>query len=121
MSSVNYPNRKVDPTARAFNDFYNLQDFPPADANTYDIVNSYFVKIFSDTQIARNFSYNLFQISANSGISVQDLFDKVKGQDKIAVTKIFSYYLNNIRSNSTLIGINSTLTPNVNVARNVLV
>lgn len=120
MPSVNYPNPKVDPTARAFEDFYNLQSRPPADANTYDVIFSYFNKAFSNEAIARNFTYTMFQIASNSNTTVEGLFEEIKGQDTISVTKLFSYYLNNIRSNSTLIGVNTTITPNINAARNVV-
>jgi hypothetical protein len=121
MASVNYPNPNVDPTNQAFANFYNVQDFPPADANTYDLIYSYLTSVFGNQASAKNLTYALFKISANSGTPIEQIFNIIKAQEgAMQVSKTVSFYLNNIRSNSTLIGVGNTVTPNRNVARNVL-
>ena len=118
MASVNYPNPQQDRTTRVFDNFYDFSVV--VDTNSYDVVLSYFKKIFSDTQASQNFTINFFQISESTGKSVEELLEEIAGQNQIQLTATFSYYLNNLRSNSTLIGISTPVTPNFYAARNVL-
>jgi hypothetical protein len=46
--------------------------------------------------------------------------DQIQDQDQLQLTATLAYYLNGIRSPSTLLGVNSVLTPNYFTARNVL-
>jgi hypothetical protein len=46
--------------------------------------------------------------------------DSVKGQNAQTLTMSMAYYLNQVRSNSTLLGVGAVVTPNYYAARNVV-
>lgn len=118
MATVNYSNPNQDQTVKIFDEFYDFN--LTVDANLYDAVYSYFQSVFADNSSAKNFTLTLFRISEASAIPALDLLSDIKGQDQITLTKTFAYYLNNQRSNTTLLGIGATTTPSVYAARNVL-
>lgn len=118
MGSVNNINPAVDQTVRVFDDFYGYSQ--EVSANEFDAVNSYFISVFGDRQIARSFTTTFFRISEKSGTPVLELLAQVAGQDQIELTATVCYYLNGERSPSTLLGINATVTPTPWAARNVL-
>jgi len=119
MVTVNYPNPGTDPTVRVFDDFYKRELV--IDSNQYDIVFSFFNSIFSDEMAARNFTLNVFQISQDSGIPVETILGEMNNQNQVQITATLAYYLNNLRSNTTLLGITTTATPNEFAARNILI
>ena len=118
MSTVNFT-RPNDQTVRIIDQFYSVEI--DVDANLYDIVLSFFKTVSGDTLAAKNFTYNLFQISKDSGLAVQEILDELRGLDQGQITARLLYYLNNFRSNSTLLGISATVTPNYYAARNIAV
>lgn len=118
MASVNYSNPSRDKTVRIFDDFYKFE--LKVDANLYDAVYSYFKTVTETEEEAKNFTLNLFRVSESAGTPVLELLDSIKGQSVIQLTTTFAYYLNNLRSNSTLLGINPTVTPTFYAARNIL-
>ena len=118
MSTVNAINPRVDLTARIFDDFDNV--VLEVDANEYDVVNSYFESIFSNKEDAANLTNTFFRISQETGVSVQILLNQVAGQTSMQVTSTMAYYLNGLRSPSTLLGVSNPVTPNFYTARNVL-
>lgn len=118
MPSVNYVKPGLDRTVQIFNDFYKFK--LEVDTNSYDVVLSYFKSVFGNTRAAENFTVNFFQIAQNSGTDINDLLQEISGKDQIELTSTFSYYLNNLRSNSTLLGVSKPVTPNFYAARNVL-
>jgi hypothetical protein len=118
MSSVNYTNPNRDKTVKLFDDFYKFELY--VDANLYDAVYSYFKTVTEIDEDAKNFALNLFRISESAGTPVLDMLDSIKGQNVIQLTTTFAYYLNNLRSNSTLLGISATVTPTFYAARNIL-
>lgn len=118
MSTVNYTNPNQDRTVTIFDEFYSFK--LEVDVNLYDVVLSFFSSIFSDELAAKNFTLSLFRISESSGVPVLTLLDEMKGQDQLKITATLGYYLNNLRSNSTLLGIRAAVTPNFYAARNVL-
>jgi hypothetical protein len=118
MGSVNAINPAVDQTVRVFDDFYGYSQ--QVDANEFDAVNSYFVSVFNDRQIARSFTTTFFRISEKTQVPVLELLQQVEGQDQVQLTSTICYYLNGERSPATLLGINATVTPTVWAARNVL-
>ena len=117
-STVNYVDPKLDPTVRVFNNFYNFE--VEVNANEYDVVESYFRRVFADQLAAKNFTVTLFQISEQTKRPVLELLAEIQGQDQIQLTATLCYYLNNLRSNTTLLGISALVTPNFYAARNVL-
>lgn len=118
MSTVNEINPRVDPTVRVFDTFYDFEALVPA--NEYDAVYSYFRSQFNTTDAAKNFTTVLFLISSNNNIPVLDLLDELRRYDAPTVTATLAYYLNGLRSKSTLLGLNTTVTPNIFAARNVV-
>jgi len=118
MGTVNAVNDSVDQTVRIFDEFYEF--VLDVDANEYDVVNSYFSSVF-DTQLAAdNFSSTLFRISDEANIPVLTLLEEIRDLNKIELNSTLAYYLNGLRSPSTLLGINAAVTPNYYTARNVL-
>ena len=118
MSTVNYVDPNLDITVRVFNNFYNFET--EVNANEYDIVESYFQSVFADVLAAKNFTVTLFQIAEQTRRPVLELLAEIDGLDQLRLTATLCYYLNNQRSNSTLLGINALVVPNFYAARNVL-
>ena len=118
MSSINTINPKIDLTVRVFDDFYGFSI--EVDANEYDTVNSFFQSIFTDKQIAKNFTTTVFRVADATNVPVQNILQQLEGQDQITLTSTLCYYLNALRSPSTLLGINFAVTPNFWTARNIL-
>lgn len=118
MSSVNYTNYRVDQTVRVFDSFYDYDvNVPAAD---YDIVYSYFVQQMSDKTVAANFTTSLFRVAENTGVPVMDLLQSLQGSSGLSLSVNMAYYLNSIRSNTTLLGVNSPTQSNFYAARAVL-
>ena len=117
MGSVNYANPKIDQTVKIFDRFYNYEvDVPVLE---YDAVYSFFRSIYTDATAAGNFTVSLFRVAQTSNIPVMNLLQQMQGMDTANINLTLAYYLNNIRSPATLLGINASLTPNYYVARNV--
>lgn len=117
MSSVNYANLKVDQTVRVFDEFYAYSTDVPA--LEYDAVYSFFRSQFGTAEAAANFTVSLFRVSEESEIPVMDLLQQMEGQNNVELTLTLAYYLNSIRSPTTLLGLNSPVTPNYYAARNI--
>lgn len=117
MGSVNSVNPKIDQTVKIFDQFYNYEVTVPQ--LEYDAVYSYFRSVFNTVEAAGNFAVTLFRISEQSAIPVMDLLQSFQGLDKPQLTLALSYYLNSLRSPSTLLGINQATQPNFYVARNI--
>jgi hypothetical protein len=117
MASVNYANPKVDQTVKIFDRFYAYEvDVPSLE---YDAVYSFFRSIYGTAIAAGNFTVSLFRISQQSDIPVMDLLQQIQDLDQAQLNLTLAYYLNNIRSPATLLGINAATTPNYYVARNI--
>jgi hypothetical protein len=117
VGSVNYANPKIDQTVKIFDRFYNYEvDVPVLE---YDAVYSFFRSIYTDATAAGNFTVSLFRVAQTSNIPVMNLLQQMQGMDTANINLTLAYYLNNIRSPATLLGINASLTPNYYVARNV--
>jgi hypothetical protein len=119
MSSVNAINPNVDLTVRIFDEFYNFG--LEVDTNDYDAVNSFFESVFVDKEAAQNLTVTFFRIAKETNTSVLTLLEQVQGQTAIEVTATLAYYLNGLRSPSTLLGVNVPVTPNYYTARNVVI
>ena len=117
-NTVNALNTNVDLSVRIFDTFYNYETF--VNAEEYDIVYSYMRSVFTTDQSAGNFTVALFRIADETRTPVLDVLQSIQGQDSIVVTQTLCYYLNNLRSGSTLLGVGVTVTPNYYTARNVL-
>jgi hypothetical protein len=117
MASVNAVNTKTDLTVQIFDRFYGYQQQVPVDA--YDAVLSYFKSVFGSAEAAGNFTVSVFRISHATNIPVMDLLQQFQGQSAPEITLTLAYYLNSIRSRSTLLGLNVPTQPNFYVSRNI--
>lgn len=116
--SVNYVNRNIDQTVRVFDKFFRYEANVPA--NEFDVVNSYFLKEMGDRQVAANFTASLFQVAENTGVPAVTLLQAFQGLSGLDLTANLAYYLNQIRSRATLLGVGVPLQPNFYAARNVV-
>jgi hypothetical protein len=117
-NTVNALNPNVDLTVRIFDTFYNYETF--VNAEEYDTVYSYMRSVFTTDQAAGNFTVSLFRVSQETGTPVLTILSNIQSQDSIQLTLTLTYYLNGLRSGSTLLGFGATVTPNYYTARNVL-
>lgn len=116
--SVNYTNQNLDQTVRVFDNFYRFDANVPA--AEYDIVYSYFKQTMKNATVAGNFTTSLFQVASITNIPVLTLLDNLKGQTGLDLSLNMAYYLNNIRSRATLLGVNSQPVPNFYAARAII-
>ncbi len=117
MSTLNEVNPKIDQTVQIFDQFYNYSANIPA--MEYDIVLSYFRSVFTTTLAAENFTTALFRVAEESDTSALTLLQSMEGQNSVQLTISMAYYLNSVRSPSTLLGVLTPTTPNFYTARNV--
>ncbi len=117
MGSVNEANSRLDTTVKIFDAFYQFA--VDADANEYDQVNSFFRSSFNNKNSADNFTAALFRIADETSTPVLTLLDQIRDQDQVQLTQTMAYYLNGLRSLTTLVGINQPVVPNFYAARNV--
>lgn len=116
--SINYANYNLDQTVRVFDQFYSYDvDVPAAE---YDIVRSYFLSTMKNKQAAENFTVSLFRVAQSTKIPVLTLLDQMKGQTGSKLDVSMAYYLNQIRSRATLLGVGVPVQPNAYAARNIL-
>ena len=74
----------------------------------------------SDRQVAANFTVSLFQVANQSGIPAMTLLQQFEGTSGLDLNVRLAYYLNQIRSRATLLGVGVAVTPNFYAARNVV-
>lgn len=117
MGSVNSYNPQVDLTVQIFDRFYEYEAV--VSVLEYDAVYSYLRSVFGTADAAGNFAVTLFRISEQSDIPVMDLLQQIEGLAVPELTLTLAYYLNGLRSSSTMLGLNAPVTPNFYVARNV--
>jgi hypothetical protein len=117
MSSVNAINTKTDQTVQIFDRFYSYQQSVAADE--YDAVYSYFKSVFGTADAAGNFTASLFRVAQQYQTSVMSLLQQLQGQTGPQLTASLAYYLNGVRSASTLLGVNVPTQPNYYVAHNI--
>ena len=119
MSSVIVTKNNTDKTVLIFDLFYEQELV--IDQGDYDIVNSFFRKYYSDSDIADDFTSVFFQIVNGYKITVEELLTKFREADNpIQIDQTTAYYLNGLRSKATLIGVNVVQNPSFYAARNVL-
>ena len=109
----------LDRTVRIFDSFYqsNLQ----VNASEYDVVHGYFVSVCETKNIADNFTTVLFRIATQTGVSVLELLDELKGTSgSLQMNKQICYWLNSLKSKTSLYGVSVIPQPVVPVARNVV-
>jgi hypothetical protein len=117
MASVNAINTRTDLTVQIFDRFYGYEQQVPVEA--YDAVLSYFKSVFESAEAAGNFTVSLFRVSQQSGIPVMNLLQQFQGQTAPQINLTLAYYLNGVRSSSTLLGVNTPTQTNFYVSRNI--
>ena len=108
----------LDQTIRIFDSFYSFD--LTINGNDYDIVHSYFTSICETNTIANNFTAVLFRIAQETGLSVLDLLDQIKGSKKMEMNQIICYYLNSFKSRTSLYGTSILPKSNQPIARNII-
>jgi hypothetical protein len=120
MITDSQPQSQLDRTVRIFDQFYNIDLV--VDANAYEVVYSYFEFVSKSKTIAKNFSTVLFIIAQQTNIPVMTLLENVKGSNnKLDVDATMAYYINSIKSKTTLYGVSVVPAPNQRAQRNILV
>ena len=118
MATVNYTNFNIDQTVRIYDEFYGFQ--VDINANDYDAVFSYFRSVYKTDEAAGNFTATIFRIANEQNISALTLLEQIKTNtqgDQVDAT--IAYYLNSLRSATTLVGIAAPTQPNFYAARNI--
>jgi hypothetical protein len=127
MGTVNYNNPNLDLTVRVFDNFYKYDANVPA--QEYDIVYSYFLTQMTTARAAGNFTSSLFRVSQETNVPVLTLLAQFQsegqGQSASSIGGInldvqMSYFMNQIRSRATLLGVSLPVTPNYYSVRNVV-
>jgi hypothetical protein len=116
--SVNNTNFNTDQTVRIFDQFYEYDVNVPA--AEYDIVNSYFLQTMKNKQAAGNFTVSLFRIAESTGVEPLTQLQEFQGTNGVNLNVTLAYYLNQIRSLATLLGVGVPVVPNAYAARNVI-
>lgn len=108
-----------DQTVLIYDSFYNNSSV--VNATEYDLVYSYFYGTSNSRTIANNFTAILFNIAQQSGTSVVELLQIIKGSNNtLQMNSVICYYLNTFKSKVALYGTGSIPTPNQAVQRNVV-
>ena len=118
MPSVNETNPKIDASVRVFDTFNDFGIDVPA--NEYDAVSSYLLSVFNDASAAQNFTTSIFRVAQETNTPVLTVLEQIQAPNAVRVTLNIAYFLNGLRSPSTLLGVNTAVTPNVWAARNIL-
>ena len=118
MSTINNTNYNIDLTVRVFDEFYGFESVVPVDE--WDAVLSYFESIYTTKVAAKNFATVIFRVANHQGVSAMTLLSQIQtasGPAELDIT--IAYYLNNLRSNSTLLGVSQPVQPNYYPAHNI--
>ena len=108
----------LDRTIRIFDSFYSIDLV--VGANEYDIVHAYFVSVCATKNIANNFTVLLFRVAQETGVNIMDLLQSIQGKSKLQMNQTISYYLNSLKSKTSLYGVSLVPKPNQPVARNIV-
>jgi hypothetical protein len=117
-NTIDAPKSNLDKAVRVFDSYYNFDMV--VGGNEYDIVLSYFMSVSNSKTIASNFTTMMFRIANITGENVLDLLSYMQGKNKIEASAIMIYYLNSLKSKTSLYGISVIPQPNTNVQRNVV-
>lgn len=119
MISIIDDKTDLDRTIQIFDAFYNSNVI--AGAAQFDVVRSYFVSVCDTKTIADNFTAVLFRIASETGIDVLTLLKEIQGSgNNLQMNAKICYYLNGIKSKTSLYGVNVIPNPVQSIARNVV-
>lgn len=117
MTTISYPNPNLETTVKIFDNFYNYELEVPVDQ--YDVVYSYFRTVTSSDQQARTFTTSLFRVADETQVDIMTLFQSIQDKNVIELSATLTYYLNGLRSPTSLLGISAVTVPNRYAAHNV--
>ena len=116
-ASINQPNLSADKTVRIFSQLRGIEI--PIPQHEYDLVFSFLRKIYKTNTSASYFTNSLFEISYIYNVSIEELYNSLRGKTNGDIDKEISYYLNTVRHKSTWLGTANIQKPNFYSARNV--
>jgi len=90
------------------------------DSNVWSYVYNFFRKSTVDPTAAETLALSVYKIAAQTRVSPLTIVQSMEGQDGIKLNTTMSYYMNGIRSNATLIGVETAKKPNFYAGRSVL-
>lgn len=109
----------LDKTVKIFDSFYQTK--LKVSGDQFDIVNGYFRSVCKTKNIADNFTTVLFRISTQTGIDVLKLLAEIQGKSSgLQMNQQICYWLNGLKSKTSLYGISVIPQPVVSTARNVV-
>jgi hypothetical protein len=110
----------LDQTIIIYDSFYDKNYV--VDAAKFDIVYGFFYEKNENKTIASNLTANIFRISQETGIDVLTLIDELGSlPNKLELNRKIAYYLNLLKSKTSLYGVSRIPTPNLPAARNVVI
>lgn len=118
-NTIDAPQSNLDRTVKVFDNFYNFD--MSVNSSEYDIVYSYYYGKTKSETVAKNFAVMIFRISALTGTYSLEILEYVKGSTKLESNALLAYYLNGLKSKTTLYGVSSNPQPNQNVQRNIVI
>lgn len=119
MAKIIDDRTQLDQTIRIFDSFYAVTLTVPT--NEYDIVHGFFTNACSSKKAANNFTAILFRVAQETGTDAVELVQQLKGiGDKLKMNQVIAYYINSLKSKSSLYGVGSIPRPNTPVARNIV-
>lgn len=119
MAAIIDNRTQLDNTVRIFDSFYDTNLVINSD--TFDFVFSYFKGVCPSVNVAENFTSIFFRIAQEAQLDPMALLENIKGAPtKLKLNEIMVYYLNSLKSKTSLYGIGIIPKPNQAVARNVV-
>lgn len=110
---------QLDNTVKVFNKFYSTN--VSVAASDYDVVYSYFKSVCQSENTAKNFTTIIFRMAAYTGEPVMTLLEYVQGKRGLQLNATMAYYLNSLKSKTTLYGVANLPVPNQNIQRNIII
>lgn len=110
---------QLDNTVKVFDKFYSSD--VTVNATEFDVVYSYFKSVCQSENTAKNFTAILFRISAYTGEPIMTLLEFVQGKRGLQLNATMAYYLNSLKSKTTLYGVANLPIPNQNIQRNIVI
>jgi len=118
MSTVNVTKNTLEQTVILYDEFYNKTN--SASQNDYEIVRTFFLSYGYSDDVANDFTAVFFQILDAYNITQDELLKEFKASgDGVTLSQTVAYYLNGLRSKTTLVGVSVVQQPNYYAARNV--
>ena len=93
---------------------------PVAPGPEYDYVLSFFQKVMDDDGTAATFAQAIYEVAVAIEVPVLTILETLNTENEMTLSESMAYYLNSLRSPSTLLGVENPIRPNYYAGRNVL-